>query len=132
MAAKHQLLRWSINQAAAEFGLTHQTLTKRLRQSSSVPGADGRYSTRQILAAVFNDVNSERIRLYREQADKLAFENAKARAEQIDAGEVYKAYEGIFAAMRTTVLASKLTNAEKGEIMGNLRHDVAVNSAPIE
>jgi hypothetical protein len=129
MTAKEQLLRWSIYRAAGEFGLTHQTLSKRLRQLGSAPAKDGRYSTQQIVSAIFNDANSERTRLYREQADRLALANAKARAEQIDPAEVYKVYEGIFAAMRVTVLASKLTDAEKGEILGNLRHDVAVSTA---
>ena len=117
------LLRWTIEKAAAEFAVDRKRLTRKLRQADLEPRPDGRYSTREILAAIFDDATSERTRLYREQADRLSIANAKARSETIDAESVWKTYEGIFIAMRKTILASPLTDAEKAEALGQLRHD---------
>jgi phage terminase Nu1 subunit (DNA packaging protein) len=125
-----QPLRWTIEKAAMNFGIHRSTLTKKLRSSDAVPGPDGRYSTQQIFSAIYNDAAAERTRLYREQADRLALANAKARAEQIDVDSVYKTYEGIFAAMRKTILASPLSDAEKAEALAQLRHDTT-ESVPV-
>jgi hypothetical protein len=48
--------------AAREFGLTKETLARKLNQSGQVPGADKRYSTEQIIAAIFGDIASKRLR----------------------------------------------------------------------
>jgi phage terminase Nu1 subunit (DNA packaging protein) len=131
MAAKPQPLRWTLEKAAMEFGIHRSTLTKKLRQGDAEPGTDGRYSTQQLVSAIFNDATSERTRLYREQADKLAIENSKSRLETIDVETVYKAYEGCFISIRQTILASNLTDVEKSEILGNLRHDTT-EAKPVE
>jgi phage terminase Nu1 subunit (DNA packaging protein) len=117
------LLRWTLEKAAMNFGIHRSTLTKKLRVGDTEPGPDGKFSTQQIVAAIYNDSNSERTRLYREQGDRLALENAKSRSEQIDVESVWKTYEGIFSAMRKTILASPLTDAEKAEALAQLRHD---------
>jgi hypothetical protein len=49
------------------------------------------------------DYNRERTRLAREQADKLALENAVARGELLPAAEVAKADEVVFTALRDRV-----------------------------
>jgi len=118
------LLRWTIEKAATEFGCDRKRLTRQLRQSDDEPSHDGRFSTKQIVAAIFNDTNSERTRLYREQADKLSLENNKTRSEHVGVDIVWKAYEGIFAAMRKTILASPLSDAEKADALAQLRHDL--------
>src|ERR1700736_6038916 len=99
------LLRWTIEKAVTEFCVDRKRLTRKLRQADLEPSVDGRYSTKEILSAIFDDASSERTRLYREEGDKLAIENAKARSEQIDVESVWKTYEGIFRAMRKTILA---------------------------
>jgi hypothetical protein len=43
--------------------------------------------------------------------------------ETIDVETVYKAYERVFIAIRKTILASPLTDAEKAEALAQLRHD---------
>ena len=122
-APKHQAIRWTIEKAATEFGVNRGTLTKKLRTNETEPAEDGKFSTKQIVSAIYDDSQSERTRLYREQADRLAIANAKSRSEQVDAETVFKAYEGVFIAIRQTILASNLGDAEKSELLANLRHD---------
>jgi hypothetical protein len=116
-------LRWTIEKAAMNFGVDRKRLTRKLRQADLERSPDGKYSTKQIVSAIYDDASSERCRLYREQADRLSIANAKARAEQVDVDAVYKAYEGVFVRMRKTILTSPLTDVEKSEILSNLRHD---------
>ena len=46
-------LRWTANLASAEFGRDRATITKMLRAASELPGKDGKYSTAQIVRALF-------------------------------------------------------------------------------
>jgi len=131
MAAKPQPIRWTIEKASTEFGTNRKTLATKLRQNELEPATDGKFSTQQIVSALYDDAASERTRLYREQADRLAIANAKARAEQVDVETVFRAYEGCFIAIRQTVLASNLTDAEKAELLANLRHDTT-DAKPVE
>ena len=48
-------VRWTRTHAAAEFNLDAATLSKRLLAASIAPGEDGRFSTKQIVGAVFGD-----------------------------------------------------------------------------
>jgi terminase small subunit / prophage DNA-packing protein len=49
---------------------------------------------------------AERARLAKEQADAVAFKNAVARAELLDAGEVGREWSAAFAAIRARMLAA--------------------------
>ena len=74
---RFEAVRWSVGQAAYEFGLDHRTLTKRLTRSSIEPGDDGRYSTQQITSVVWGDRESEELRKITEDADHMALKNRK-------------------------------------------------------
>jgi phage terminase Nu1 subunit (DNA packaging protein) len=51
------------------------------------------------------DLNAERARLAKEQADKTALDNALARGELVRASVVTRIYETVFAALRDRVMA---------------------------
>lgn len=60
-------------------------------------GATGRRADTELAA--------EKLRLAREQADKIAFANAHARAELLDAREVATAWRGVVVDLRAALLA---------------------------
>ena len=122
--AKLKPIRWTLNAAADEFGVHRATLAKKLRAQEAAPADDGRYSTAQICAALFDDVEAERIRLLQEQSRRLKLANDRKAGEQVDAETVFRTYEGVFIALRQTILASHLDDAEKAECLANLRHDM--------
>jgi phage terminase Nu1 subunit (DNA packaging protein) len=68
--------------------------------------------------AVALDLNAERARLAKEQADKTELENRLARKELLPAAEVAKAEEIIFAALRDRIMAV--------ESVAPLLHDAAL------
>lgn len=116
-------IRWTVNSAESEFGLNRRTINKRLRQSDIQPGDDGKFSTAQICSAVFGDIDSERLRLTKEQADKIAIDNAASRSELVNATELKDVVERGLAAMVQAVLAaSNLENEDKDKIIGHLKH----------
>lgn len=51
------------------------------------------------------DLNAEKVRLAREQADKIAFANARARGELLDAREVATAWRSVVVDLRAALLA---------------------------
>ncbi len=69
---------------ALEFGLDRKTARKRARALGFSPP----YSTDQALAIVRTDLQGEKLRLVREQADRVALENAAARRELLPAKEI--------------------------------------------
>lgn len=60
-------------------------------------GATGRRADTELAA--------EKLRLAREQADKIAFANARARGELLDAREVATAWRGVVVDLRAALLA---------------------------
>jgi phage terminase Nu1 subunit (DNA packaging protein) len=109
--AKFTQIQWTIDRAASEFGLSPITLKKRLRaldDAEITPG--GKFSTQQICAAIFGDLDGEQLRETRERADKLALANAKTRRDLIELPVVESAWADIVLAARSkfTGLPSKL------------------------
>ena len=106
---KQQL--WTVDAASKEFAVAPQTLQKRLRAMPDLevkPG--GRFTTVQICAAIFGDLDGEQLRETRERADKLALANAKTRRDLIEVPVVESAWADIVLAARSkfTGLPSKL------------------------
>lgn len=62
-------MKWSLKKGAAEFGLDFQTLAKRLQARGHELGRGCRYTTIDIMDAVVGNLEKEKIRLTRNQAD---------------------------------------------------------------
>src|SRR5437868_6202364 len=77
-------LRWTIGLACKEFDLAPATLAKRIRLESIEPGKDGRYSTPQIVKAVFGgNESASRIKLNDARTTLANIEIETARAERV-------------------------------------------------
>jgi hypothetical protein len=55
-------IRWTIQKAATEFDRSRETITKGIKAHSIEPGVDGKYSTKQIAAAIYGDWDSSRLK----------------------------------------------------------------------
>ena len=114
-------IRLSLHAAAQEFGLNDKTLSGRIKTSGVLAGDDGCYSIKDICRAVFGDIDNERLRLVREQADSVAIKNASARGELLPAGDVRRHFEAVLISLRSGILASNLEPEEKSELLLNLK-----------
>jgi hypothetical protein len=114
-------IRWSLELAAREFNAEPRTIRKRLVAADVVAGPDGCYSTPQITAAVYGDLYGEKLRIAKQQADKLELANQVRRDELFESDAIYQAFEAIFTAVRQKILASNMSNAEKDELLRDLQ-----------
>lgn len=121
-------IRLSLREAEAEFGTHRDTLSKLLLQAGEKPGEDGRWSIQQVCAQVFTDERRERARLAKEQADRVAIDNAKQRREWIPVEDAAKLNGRIaFAIRQKIVLLPNLTTEEKNEILTDIRRLASVD-----
>lgn len=113
-------LRWTLAQAAAEFGLSPKTIAQRVKASGLLPGEDRKFSTTGIHAAICGDYERERIRNISEDADQKALKNARTRQHLVDKEDFLKRLEPIYAAMKQRVMQSGISDAEKDGLLAEL------------
>lgn len=76
-------MKWSVNKAAIEFGVSRETIDKGLTRLG-VKGTRGdTYSTKQIHEAIAGDFRHQRTRREAAAADRLEMENARTKRELI-------------------------------------------------
>ena len=115
---KHPL-RWSVESAAREFDWHVDTLKKKLVQAEQIP-TEGTYGTRQIVAAIFGDVASERLRKVKEEADNVALRNAILRGEVLPKDLVTQAMSSVFVVISQLIQASSMTTVEKKDLANTI------------
>jgi hypothetical protein len=114
-------IRWTLLRAQKEFGVSRDVLKGKLDQVGENPGGDGCYGTPQILAAIYTDSKEERARLTREQADKIALENASTRREQVPMAQVEKVWTGWAIGIRDAIRDQELSHEVKENVLASVR-----------
>ena len=113
-------LRWSIERAGIEFGLTSQTLRRSLAKTSATPDADGLFTTKQIVAAVYGAFDQEKLATQKQLTRKYEIANAIAEASVLDRSELAKVLAGIADAMVHRIMASELSRSAKQDLLHDL------------
>ena len=115
-------LKWTYYSAESEWGTDRATIKAKLTQAGIQPDEDGFFTTLQLLAAMTGgDIRVERLRLTREQADHLAFVNARDRDQFLSADDVRRSLEEVFNVMRAEVLGnSDLSEAAQDSLLSHL------------
>ena len=118
---------WTVARFAREAGIDRHTIQDRLAAMKARPcgKAKGKaaggalYHFRDLFnAAVGGDIEAERLRKTREEADKLALANARARGELVDVDSVGRLGEAVFVRVRAKILSSpSLTDDEKDQLL---------------
>ena len=124
-------MKWTLTNAGIEFGVSRETLRKQLTVAE-IPKKDT-YSTKEICRAVFGDIENERLRLCREQADKLALDNEQSRQQLVPLSELLPKLEQYVAAARARIDGDpKLDRDEKDKIMRDIARvgTVAIGCGP--
>lgn len=115
-------LQWDVSMIEAECGMDHRTAGKRFKALDLQPNAKGFYTTKQVLAMLHGDYESERLRLTKEQADKIALENSEARGELVTRDVIVDGIGKFISAARQRVMSNiKLDDAEKDKILEELK-----------
>lgn len=114
-------IRWNLLKAQKEFGVSRDVLKTKLDQAGEQPGEDSCYGTPQIIKAIFTDAKAERVRLTREQADKVSLDNAQTRREQAPMAQVEKVWTAWAIGIRDAVRDQEITAEQKQNILAAVR-----------
>ena len=93
-------LRWTVDKAAREFGVTEYLMRKRLKDGAEHPGPDGCYTTGQLHKVMFGSLHLERLRKTAAEADAVEMTNAITRREFLSAKDL----TGTFAEVARTMV----------------------------
>lgn len=114
-------LRWAINKAASEFGIDRRTLERRLAEASVSPGRDRKYSTGQICAAVFGDMDSAKLRRANAEADLAEMDRNERAKKLISADIVQSVWTDALSQMRAIVMAADLPKLTRTQLIKQLK-----------
>lgn len=107
--------------AQKEFGAHRDTLKAKLIRNGEQPAKDDTYSTAQIVAAIFGDIESEKLRKVKEEADKLSLANRQTRGDLISVDDAIAIAQRFASAARQAIVMSKLSPEEKNAVLSELR-----------
>jgi hypothetical protein len=94
-----------------------ETLARKLNQSGQVPGADKRYSTQQLIASIFGDIASARLKETLERGDHWRLKNEILRGELLPKSLLTPALEQIFLLVSQLIQSSSMTTSEKKDLL---------------
>lgn len=114
-------IRWTIELAAAEFGIDRKTLSNRAKGSGILAGDDGKFSTRDICRAVFTNGEAARASLAISQKENFDLRNRKLAGELVDPKQCQQLWDAAMIALRQKISDSKLSDAEKREVLKDLQ-----------
>ena len=108
---------------AREIGMDRHALMTRISEMKVKPvgkvgvgkaSGTATYRVRDLFkAAMGGDIEAERLRKTKEEADRLALANARSRGELVEIASVKKLGEKVMVALRNRVLNMPLTDEEK-------------------
>ena len=114
-------MRWTLTNAATEFGCARETLRRGFRQEGiDADAEDGRFTTAQVCKALFGDLDGEKVRLTRAQADKVEMENRVNARELIEVTAAVELAQRFCFAARQVIMLSELNEAGKNKILREL------------
>jgi hypothetical protein len=120
MANLKPLLRWTVARAAVEFNLHKDTVAKYLRREGIRPGPDGKFSTIDVITAVYGNLRSDQTREARARADKLELEVALLKKRAIPTERVFQFLQNCLVAIKSKITSSHLSEIEQHQILNDL------------
>src|SRR6516225_1521002 len=113
-------LRWSVERAGVEFGMSSHTLRKALAKESIVCGADQCFSTSEICRAVFGGLAEEKLATQRQLTRKYQLENSIVEASVLDRAALTKGFAAIADAVSSRIMSSELSREAKEDLLREL------------
>jgi hypothetical protein len=118
---QNQPLKWNIEVAGRELGLASQTLRKSLAKNGAQPDADGLFTAKQIIAAIYGSMEVEKLATQKEIRRKLELENAVTEGNLLNWAEIAKGLAAIADAMTSRIMScGELSRTAKEDILKDL------------
>ena len=112
--------KWDVRAAAREFGLTVDTLRRKLNAAKQVPAAAGTWTTAQIVAALYGDIHGQRLRKTSAEATHWELKNQVLTGESLPRALLTPALTEIFVIIRQLIEASSMTTSEKRDLLNTI------------
>ena len=109
-----------MERAGIEFGLTSQTLRRSLAKTSATPDADGLFTTKQIIGAIYGAFDQEKLATQKELTKKYQIANAVSEASFLDRAEIAKGLATVADAMVSRIKSSQVDRATKENLLADL------------
>jgi len=113
-------LRWNVEKAAIEFGMTPIMLSRALAQNSTVPGKDGCYTTAQICEALFGVMHQEKLATQKEIRKRYTLENQITEASVLNREALAASFAELADALQQAVINSGLPREARENFLHNL------------
>jgi hypothetical protein len=110
-------LRWSVPSIGHEFGVSLETVRKRLSVAGEEAGSDGCFDTGQVIASLFGSINFERQRETKERADHWSLRNGALRGELLDKDALNHGLSGVFAAISQIIQSAPVPVTTKNDVL---------------
>lgn len=114
-------LRWTLERAAAEFGIDRKTLAKRVTVKGIQPGDDGKFSTKEIASAVFSDGQAAKVSLALSQKENFDLRNKKLSGALVDPKQCQELWDSAMIALRQKISDAPIPEALKTELVKDLQ-----------
>lgn len=122
MARQIVFKRWTVEQAAAEFDASRETIHDAIKKQGILPGTDNQFSTMQICKAVYGDIDAAILERTRNQAKVLSIEIAQSEGRLIPVDEWIPVINNALTAMKRCIeSAANLEKADKNKIIKELQ-----------
>ena len=115
-----QPIRWTITAAASEFQIDRRTLTARLARSGA-EGERGTWSTVEICAAVFGDLDGEKLRKLKAEADLAEMERDERARALLPADMVAATWTEALGNLRAVVMAADIPKITRAQLIRQLQ-----------
>ena len=115
-----ELMRWTLNQAAREFGVHREILERRRRALAIEAGEDGCFASQQISAMMFGDKEAETIGKLAAERKNTELKNALIEGELISVALVIRLAESFLVPVRQRILSSELSEDDRAEMLEDL------------
>jgi hypothetical protein len=113
-------LKWDLKAAGREFGLTVDTLRRKLNAAKQTPAADGTWTTAQIVAALYGDIHGQRLRKTAAEATNWELKNSVLTGESLPRALLTSALTEIFIVIRQLIEGSSMTTPEKRDLLNTI------------
>lgn len=114
-----ELIRFSLYTASQEWGISRETLRKKLITAGFDGEPDG-YTVAEIDIAIHGDLAGERLRKAREDADEVAYRNAKERKELVEIEDFSRRLEAKATTARQLFMDAGLPSDKQDAILNGL------------
>jgi hypothetical protein len=113
-------LRWTVERAGVEFGLSTGTLRKALGKNSAAPDADGLFSTRKVIDALYGSMAAEKLATQKQITERITLENQITCGQMLSRSELSKGLALIADAMSSRIMVSELSRLAKEDLLKDL------------